>query len=308
MRKAIIETIKKGYNIKISSIELIRESSDNKVYLIKGEHKNYIARVSKRDIRQDVFFEITWLDYLSRKNIPVVEIIKTTNNEFFSVYHKSVIVLFKFAEGQPVEITPNKKPDLRKVRSAARELAKIHNVSYNASIKIPRKRNILTEINRALKIKDKFIKLSEGGNKFIEELVFYKKWVKKNGNNKFLVHNDYRPGNIFFNENKMSAILDFDWSCKGPAIKDVAHSLCEWSFPDGAKEHWQDVFDTFLKSYNKQTKRKIKINKDLFRWICFSCLSDVATYLTNLANENIFKKIKSSYMYQKFLYFERFIK
>jgi len=122
------------------------------------------------------------------------------------------------------------------------------------------------------------------------------------------VHNDYRPGNVFFGGDKVSAILDFDWSCKGPAIKDVAHALCEWSFPDAAKRHWQDVFDTFLKGYNQMAKNKIKLDNNLYRWICFSCLSDTATYFTDFANENTFKKIASSYMYQKFLYFGRFIK
>ncbi len=306
--KTITETVKKGYNIKISDIKLIREGPDNKVYLIKSNHKNYVARVSKRDIGKEVLFEITWLDYLSKNNIPVVEVIKTTDNKPFSIYNKSVIVLFKFAKGQSLEINPNKKPDLRKVENAAYQLAKIHNVSYNANIKIPRKRNILTEINRAFKIKNKFIKFSEGADKFINDLIFYKSWAEENKDDRYLIHNDYRPGNVFFNGDKVLAILDFDWSCKGPAIKDVAHSLCEWSFPDGAKTYWQDIFDTFLKSYNQEARNKIKLNKDLYRWICFSCLSDTATYLTDLADKNIFKKISSSYMYQKFLYFEGFIK
>lgn len=304
----IIKKIRDKYNISVTNFKLIRESPDNQVYLIKDNHKKYIARISKRDLKKDILFEITWLDYLSKQNIPVAQIIKTVNNKTFFNFRKSVIVIFKFIEGKSLEISYDKKPDLEKVKNAAFELAKIHNVSYVADIKMARKRNIFTEINRALKIKDKFIKFSEGGDKFINELESYKNWAKINKNNKYLIHNDYRPGNILYKSDKVSAILDFDWSCKGPAIKDLAHSLCEWSFPDGAKKHWEDIFNVFFESYNQVAKNKIKLNNDLYYWICFSCLSDVANYFTDLAEKNIFKKITSSYMYQKFLYFERFVK
>lgn len=306
--KQIIEKIKRIYNINVISSSLIRESSDNKVYLVKTRQGKYVARISKRDIRTDVLFEINWLDYLLKQNIPVVKTIKTTNKKMYFLSSKSVIVLFKFAQGNCLKICLNKKPNLKKVKNAARELARIHNVSYSTDIKISRKRNILTEIDRALKIKSKFIKFSEGGGKFVKELESYREWAKQNGNNKYLVHNDYRPGNIFFDGDKVSVILDFDWSCQGPSAKDVAHSLCEWSFPDGAKKHWQDVFTAFLTSYNQMAKNKIKLDNTLYRWICFSCLSDAATYFADLASENSFKKITSSYMYQKFLYFKRFIK
>lgn len=306
--KQIIEKIKKIYKINVIISLLIRENSDSKVYLLKTEQEKYIARISKRDIQADILFEVNWLDFLLKQNIPVVKIINTKNKKAYFLSSKSVLVLFEFAHENCIEISPTKKPNLKKVMSAAHELARIHNISDNMDIKISRKRNILAEIDRALKIKGKLIKFSEGGEKFIKELIFYKKSAKQNGNDKCLVHNDYRPGNIFFDGDEVSTILDFDWSCQGPATKDVAHSLCEWSFPDGAKKHWEDFFTVFLTSYNQIAKNKTKLNNNLYRWICFSCLSDTATYFADLARENSFKKITSSYMYQKFLYFERFIK
>jgi len=306
--KNIIKKIEETYNLNITSSYLVRESSDNKVYAVIAKDKRYVLRISKRDVHNNISFEATWLDYLSKQGIPTVRIIKTKNNKLFSLLNNSAIVLFDFAEGYSLEVKPNKKPNIKKAEKAAHELARIHNASCKQDMNIPRKRNIMTEINRALEIKDKFLKFSEGGEKFIKELEFYKRWAEKNSNNDYLIHNDFRPGNVFYKETKVSAILDFDWSCKGPAIKDVAHALAEWSFPDGAKKHWQDVFDAFLKGYNQITKNKIKLDNNLYRWICFSCLSDAATYFADLANENIYKKISSSYMYQKFLYFEKFIK
>lgn len=304
----IIKKLKNKYLLNIKTISLIRESPDNKVFLIKTDKEKFVLRINKRNVRSDILFETTWLNYLKKHDISVVKIKKTTVGESFVINDQSVIVLFEFAQGEHIEIGLKKKPNLEKVKNAAYELAKIHNFSYNVNINIPRKRNISTEIDRALKIKDKFIKFSEGGGKFINELEFYREWAKQNENNKYLLHNDYRPLNIFFDGDKVSAILDFDCSCQGPAVKDVAHSLCEWSFPDGAKKHWQDVFTTFLISYNQMAKNKIKLDNILYRWICFSCLSDAATYFADLASENSFKKITSSYMYKKFLYFKEFIK
>jgi len=307
--KKIVRKIEETYKIKVKNISLLRESSDNVVYLIVSDkNKKFVLRISKRDMKDDVLFEIVWLDYLSQHSVPVVKIVKTENRGFSSILGKFVLIMFKFAEGKPIEIKPDSKPDLENVKNAACELAKLHNVSLRANIDLPRKRNILTEVNRALKIKNKFIFYSEGGAVFVDELSFYKKWVKKNENTKYLLHNDYRVSNIFFKNKAVSVIMDFDWSCKGPAIKDVAHSLAEWSFPDGAEEHWEDVFNTFLNSYNKEAKNKVDINNTLFNWICFSCLSDTATYLVDLTEKGIFKRISSSYMYRKYLYFKKFTK
>ena len=309
MTKAkIVEKIEETYKIRTKNVSLLRESSDNKVYLVESDRGKFVLRVSKRDIRDNVLFETTWLDYLRRHNVPVVEVVKTEGKKLFSVLEKSVLTMFKFAKGKHIEIKPDSKPDLECVRSAAHELAKIHNVSLKANINLSRKRNILTEIDRALKIKNKFISRSEGGAVFVKELVFYKEWVRKNKNTECLLHNDYRFGNLFFENKTVSVIMDFDWSCKGPAVKDVAHSLAEWSFPDGAMKHWKDVFGTFLYSYNKEAKNEIDLNNTLFHWICFSCLSDIATYFTDLAAEGVFKRIPSSYMYKKYLYFGGLIK
>ncbi len=305
--KKIIKQVEDKFAIGITAISLLRESADNSVFLLKTDSKKLVLRISKRDLRSDVLFETTWLDYLRRKGLPVTVTKKTVNYKPFFLSNKLAIVLFELAPGQPLEIKPQKKPPLKKVANAAGELAKIHNVSYKININIPRKRDLLTEIERALNIKKKLAKFSEGGDTFAKELVFYQKWAKENKNDKYLIHNDYRPGNIFFRGDKVTAILDFDWSCPGPAIKDVAHSLAEWSFPDSAKKHWQSVFATFLESYNQRAKNKIKLDNNLYHWICFSCLSDAATYFADLADRNVFKKIASSYMYQKFLYFKKFV-
>ena len=304
--------IQKNYNLpRRFKLQLLRESPDNYVFLVKNSRggKTLVVRVNKRNVGGDVLFEITWLKELKSRNIPVPEIISTQKGQDFLIDKRGqVYVAFEYLEGRHLEIKPDFKPRLDLVRKAAMILAELHNASLGVNLDMSRGRTILTEINRALQIKNELIEYSEGGDKFVEELTFYRRWAEENGNNNYLIHNDFRAGNVFYEGNRVSAILDFDWSCRGPAIKDVAHALAEWSFPDGAKKHWRDVFDAFLKSYNRKAKNKIRLDNRLYRWICFSCLSDTATYLADLAREDVYKKITDSYMYQKFLYFERFIK
>jgi Ser/Thr protein kinase RdoA (MazF antagonist) len=292
-------------------IELLREGPDNDVFLIKDEKDNKMAvfRIGKRDLGDDVIFELQWLSYFHKKGLPVPEIIKTKEGkDFFIDDEGKVGVVFKYVKGFPIKIEKDKKPNLDLVGKAAIFLAKIHNLSFGIKFNLSRKRNIFTEVNRALAIAEKLIKYQEGGKEFIEKINFYKNFAQKNFNNYYLIHNDYRAGNVFFDNGQVSAILDFDWSCIGPSVKDLSLALVEWSYPDGEEKHFENVFDTFLDSYNQEAKNKIKKDNNLYSWICFSCLSDAATYFSDLASQNIYKKTSSCYMYKKFLYFERFLK
>ena len=293
------------------NIELLREGPDNDVFLVKDEEGNKMAvfRMGKREVGDDVIFELQWLSYFHKKGLPVPEIIKTKEGkDFFIDDEGKVGVAFKYVKGFPIKIEKDKKPNLDLVGKAAIFLAKIHNLSFGIKFNLSRKRNIFTEVDRALAIAEKLIKYQEGGKELIEKLNFYKNFAQKNFNNHYLIHNDYRAGNVFFDNGQVSAILDFDWSCIGPSVKDLALALVEWSYPDGAEKHFEDVFVTFLESYNQEAENKIKKDNNLYSWICFSCLSDASTYFADLVSQNIYKKTSSCYMYKKFLYFERFLK
>jgi len=66
-------------------IELLREGPDNDVFLIKDEKDNKMAvfRMGKRDLGDDVIFELQWLSYFHKKCLPVPEIIKTKEGKDF---------------------------------------------------------------------------------------------------------------------------------------------------------------------------------------------------------------------------------
>lgn len=195
---------------------------------------------------------------------------------------------------------------LSAVKSAAEALAKLHNISRQHNVSLPRRRTVFTELERVMVKQKEIEEKVPGGKEFVAEVERILSWGKNQKFTPVLVHNDYRIGNLLFDENeKVAAILDFDWSCIGPAIKDVAHALVEWSFPDGAKQHWQEVFDTFLGSYNRPAEEIIKQDDNLKQWIAFSCLSDTVTYITDRLERGEIKPVTDSFMYQKFQYFAK---
>jgi len=306
MNKNIIYKLEEKYGIAVKDFSLLRESSDNNVFvLVTKDEQKYVVRISKRDVLDDVLFEFSFMDFLAQNGVAVPRILKTKAGKLFSSIDGCAVVIFEFIDGYHIEISPDQKPDLKLVAQAAQTLARIHNISEGFKTTISRKRSIFTEIERALEIKNIIAEKFEGGNKFIKEVEIYSDWVKENYRNNVVIQNDYRVGNIFFQNKKLKAVIDFDWACNGPAVKDLAHSLAEWSYPDGAKVYWEDVFEVFLENYNKLAKHRIQLNNNLYKWICFTCLSDAANYFVDLANEGICKKIAGSYMYQKYLFFRK---
>jgi hypothetical protein len=78
----------------------------------------------------------------------------------------------------------------------------------------------------------------------------------------------------------------------------------EWSFPDGRIEPDFIIFDAFLDGHNSATKEKVVKGAELYSWIRFAALSDTATFFCDrLTSPNLKKRITSSYMYKKYLFF-----
>lgn len=300
----LIHIIEKSYDFSCSRLVPLRESSDNKVFTLETDKNvNYILRISKRSVEEDILFELNWIENLAKRDFPTTSIIKTKNGQFSFYYEGLVGVLFKFIDGYHVNITKQNKPDSAYIEKASKLLAKLHNISTEFPLEYSRKRTILTELKRALDKKEKFEKFIEGGREFIDRVSKNVEWAQKDKCQPTFIINDFRSGNVIFKNEEIAALIDFDWSCMGPAIKDFALGIAEWSFPDGAEKPWDDIFELFLDSYNKESKVKFAENDYLYKWICFACLSDTATYLCDMADVGTYKKVSNSYMYQKYLYF-----
>lgn len=286
-------------------IQNLRESSDNFVFLVSSNECKYVARFSKKTTEQDILFELEFISNLRKNAFPAPEIIPTTSGDNFCLYEGSFIcVLFRFYEGKSVDKNIPNMMDY--VTLAGENLGNLHTLTENMALTMPRNRTILSELERVIEKKGVFISEFNNGELFIKEVEWAISFSRQeNDSKKGIIHNDYRIHNLLFkNSSTIKVILDFDWSCPGPLIKDVALALVEWSFFDGDRQPKLDIMETFLNAYNKTAPLKLSLDKRLYDWMKFSCLSDTATYFCDrIGSENLKKDINKSYMYQKYKYF-----
>lgn len=294
------------YALQVEGAELVRESSDNQIWKLvsKRSHQGYFLRISKRDLKEDIAFEATWLEVLAKDGVPVAPLVKTYSGEPFSISEFGATTLFKEVFGTHLNFDKENFPNKEQIASAAKALARIHQASSSVATALPRQRTIFTELSRVESIKDN-LNLDEPGNsEFLSGISDSLAWAKSQQFEPVLIHNDYRIGNLLFEGDEVAAVLDFDWSCMGPAIKDVAHALAEWSYPDGADTHNESVFAAFLDSYNTVAKNPIARNKTLYQWIAFSCISDAATFVVDRIERGQPKLPRQSYMFSKYRHFK----
>ena len=307
MINKIQQQIEENYNIAVKSLSTLQDGSDNLVLKVNSTtDSSYVLRISKKEkIEKDILFEVSLSEFLSITGLPVAKIIKTKNNDFYCLIDNKNAVLFSFCTGSKNSITPDKKPSIKIAYNGGVNLAQLHRklIEFYKKETNYGSRVLEQELLRILKYKDLFQQKFINAHAFIEQVETILNKVslyKKNT----IIHNDFRIQNLLFNHDNIVAILDFDWACPGNNLKDLAHALVEWSFPDGAQSCWDDIFNAFLQGYESIFG---EINKqELKDWMLFSCLSDTATYLMDridLTTSEEKKEIRS-YMYKKYLFFK----
>ena len=303
----IKKTLREIYDISAGTVELLRDGGDNTLWTVVDEQdKKYAVRVSKRVLGDDIVFEAEWIRILNNGGVPVVPVVFTKDNRPYTMMENGqTVTVFHFIYGRHLTLSLDDNLSLDAVSAAATALARLHNVSREHTVNASRKRTIFSELERVFEHKDLVTKKIPNGADFVKEVETQLLWGKAQTYQPVLVHNDYRTGNVMFDEqDNVVAILDFDWSCIGPAIKDVAHALAEWSFPDGAEKHHQAVFSTFLERYNQQSIHPVPKDKTLYRWIGLSCLSDACTFIIDRLLRDEVRDPTTSYMYKKSQYFQ----
>ncbi|MCX6049325.1 MAG: phosphotransferase [Chloroflexi bacterium] len=287
---------------------LLRVGIDNDLYVFtRTNGRKAVLRLSKRNITDTIDFEAKLAQHLFEQGAPVAQILPTVQGELWTVIDLTTIVAFDFIPGAAFPVEHEHKPDPPHTYAAGEALGKIHQAGLSFTFEHPNRRTIFTEFERALAKSATIAKL-EGWLNFIATLQSYQQWAQAYLGDVGLIHNDYIPSNLLFEGKSISAVVDFDWACHGPLIKDLGIALATWSAPDGLVHHWPDVFEAFLAGYNQSAPKKLAVNKALYQWICFSCLSDACTFFADLA-ENVLEitHVLQCRRYKKFIYFENFV-
>lgn len=303
-KKELIQAIKNEYSLDVQSIECLQDGADNLVLKITTSNKDFVFRVSKRSKQpKDIEFETSLACFLSTTELPVAKIIPTKQGAPFCTFRQRMAVLFEFCSGDIFAISPMNKPSIELAYNGGKILAKLHKKLqiFHQQNKNYGTRRLNSEFSRVLENKKEFSDKYINPNNFLTQIADVLQKTASSEMNT-IVHNDFRIQNVLIKNEQICAILDFDWACEGNNLKDLAHALVEWSYPDGAKNCWEDIFYAFLNGYENEYG-KIDRN-DLKNWISFSCLSDTCTYLMDQLNELTEPAEIRSYMYKKYLFFK----
>lgn len=227
--------------------------SFNDHYIVESNNEKYILRVyinNKSYIYNinDIHFELSFLEYLHGKNIPVIPPIKSKTNQTLCALQVDkeyrYIALFPFAKGAPIDHNLNRNQS----NSLGEILAKLHMCSNGFNSDKSRYHlDIQTLIEEPLQRIEEYSSLYGFGNLsffsnksslLIESILKIPMDTETYG----LVHGDPNPSNFFFSDKEGFSVFDFDHCAFGFRIHDLA--VIKLSFPE-------DVYDEVLKGYEQ---------------------------------------------------------
>lgn len=239
--------INDNYLLDINHIEKNEESTDGNVYIMDNK---YVMKIysSINEVNSMTKLHI----YLKSKGINIPDVVLTKDNKEYVSLDDKYIVLYTFLEGE--KIGKWFKEDNEIIKSIAKELRKIHDLTTNDNIfglkEIPFK------VNESLKRKS-------------------------------ILHFDLTKDNIFYNDKKIG-FIDFDDAKYGPSVVDVA-IICSLLFITKKDGLELDKIKLFINEYydNNIDKEETKYIKEIaLSWVEYITDNNDFDTSTNESFEN----------------------
>ncbi len=226
----------------IASIEGITEGVENSNFLIKLEDKSkYIFTIfEKRTKEQDLpFFNNAMAEFKNAGiNCPVAT--QINHKDIFNIHNKPCAI-YSFIQGRPIKNFNNKN-----LSSLAKFTANMQNIGLKSSL--VRENDMLLPTWKY--ILEKFINLK----KEISVIINHVKNLIKNIYDQFptnirkgLIHADLFKDNIFFNDDSVSGVIDFFFTCTDSVIYDLSTLINAWFFKQ--EVFFENEFQLFFKNY-----------------------------------------------------------
>jgi homoserine kinase type II len=262
--KKDIEEILKNYSIgKLKSFEGIQDGVENTNYCLLIEEKKYILTIYEKRINsEDLPFFSDLMTSLKNKNYKCPMPIMNNKNVTISDYKGKKLMIVSFLEGKARQVlTPN---DCKQVGV---EVARMHEITKDFKIKRNNNLSITSWRNIFSSIKDQCTKINKDLPKLIETNLIdvEKNWPKNLPSG--IIHADLFSDNIFFQNEKISGIIDFYFSCNDFYSFEIAICFNALCF-DGQKNNLNfnvTKAKNFIEGYSKirkiseEEKESIKI-------------------------------------------------
>ena len=226
LNKSEIEEIISLYKLKnLESFAPIEEGIENTNYVIIASKKKYILTIFEKRVKeQDLPFFCELISLLNKSGFKCPLPLLNLENSPISTFKKKKLTILTFISGKSKENLSNENCE-----DIGKEAAKLHLLTSN--FKIHRKNALSIESWRNMfeNIKDKCIKIHKDLPNLIEANL---KDIEKNWPSNLpsgIIHADLFKDNIIFENNKVSGIIDFTFSCNDFYALEIAicfNALC----------------------------------------------------------------------------------
>ena len=239
------------YNIdNINEFSGIKGGTSNSNYLLTADNKKFILTIfEERTNQENLPFYFDLMNHLNAHDIKCPEVIKDKQGNFSNFIKEKHAVITSFLTGSSLEkIKPIHCSNL------GLTIAKMHNASEKLNIERENELgfNKLGNIIEKLQTFKKQIDIET--MRFIEgEFLFLSKEINKDLPSG-IIHADLFPDNIFFEENNLTGIIDFYFSCNDFYAYEIAICLNAWCFEDSNNEFNPTKAKYLLGSYNQERK------------------------------------------------------
>ena len=297
------------YNLgKLLNYKEIKEGIENTNYFVQMEKGKFILTLyEKRVEEKDLPFFIGLMKNLFDKNFPSPEPIINKNGNYISDIVSKKAAVISFLNGSAKKkLTPN---DCFQVGV---HTAKLHLITNDLANKRINKLSVSSWREIYNKVKNDCSRIHKDLPKIIEKNLeeIEKNWPKNIPSG--IIHADLFPDNIFFNDNKLSGIIDYYFSCYDFYAFEIAiclNALCfegkneNLSFNVTKAKKFIDGY-TSIRKLNDDEKKSLKIlcQGAAMRFL----LTRVFDYLNLI--EGAIVKIKDPIEYLKRLEFHNSVK
>ena len=226
LNKSEIEEIISLYKLKnLESFAPIEEGIENTNYIIIANKKKYILTIFEKRVKeQDLPFFCELISLLNKSGFKCPLPLLNLENSPISTFKRKKLTILTFISGKSKENLSNENCE-----DIGKEAAKLHLLTSN--FKIHRKNALSIESWRSMfeNIKDKCIKIHKDLPNLIEANL---KDIEKNWPSNLpsgIIHADLFKDNIIFENNKVSGIIDFTFSCNDFYALEIAicfNALC----------------------------------------------------------------------------------
>ena len=202
----------------------IKQGIENTNYLLISKNEKFILTIfEKRVLKKELPFFMKLMDQLSNSKINCPRPLRNNNGDYlFKLKNKSACIV-TFLKGKD-----KKKLNLKNCYDIGKIIAEMH--SSTKKIKLYRKNSMgiknLNSLFNSIKFKSKKFTNME---KFLKTnfIDIKKKWPKKLPSG--IIHGDLFIDNIFFNNNRVSGIIDFYFAANDYFMYEIAicvNALC----------------------------------------------------------------------------------